>query len=271
MSGERRIMAHMVAYFPDRAASRQVARGLVDGGCAYLEIQFPFSDPTADGPDIQAACTEALAAGFTIQEGFRLVSEIRQESPSPIFLMSYANLLFTHGIDRFLARCAECGVAGVIVPDLPPDYDEGLFGAARAHGLHAVPVLSPSMREERLMRIAKLHPEYVYATLRTGTTGPLTRIDEVGIAFLERVKTLCSDPPAKVLGGFGISTSAQVAGVAGHAHAVIVGSALVREVAKGGDPYASVLGKMRELVLDREVEAGQAQGGAKARRSLRAD
>jgi len=247
MNGERRIMAHMVAFYPDRAASRAVARGLLDGGCAYLEIQFPFSDPIADGPDIQAACTAALAAGFTIQEGFRLVSEIRQGSAAPIFLMSYANLLFTHGMARFLTRCAECGIAGVIVPDLPPDYDEGLFDAAKGFGLFAVPVVSPSMRQERLQRIGALHPEYVYATLRTGTTGPRTSIDKAGISFLQRVQALNPDQPAKILGGFGISTAGQVGDVAPYAHAVVVGSALVREIAKGGDPYAAVLGKMREL------------------------
>ena len=172
MSGER-IMAHMVAHYTDRAASLSVARGLLDGGCSYLEVQFPFSDPTADGPDIQAACTAALAAGFTVTDGFRLVAEIHHEGV-PIFLMSYANMLFTHGIEKFLTRCAASGVAGVIVPDLPPDYDEGLFEAAARRGLSAVPVVSPSMREERLRRVGALRPRYIYATLRTGTTGALT-------------------------------------------------------------------------------------------------
>lgn len=247
MTGERRIMAHMVAYFPDRTASRAVARGLLDGGCAYLEIQFPFSDSTADGPDIQAACTSALAAGFTIQEGFRLVSEIHRDVPVPIFLMSYANLLFTHGMEKFLARCADSGVAGVIVPDLPPDYDEGLFEAAKRLKLFAVPVVSPSMRQERLLRIGALRPEYIYATLRTGTTGARTSIDEAGISFLQRLRALNPDQPVKILGGFGISSAVQVEGVAPHAHAVVVGSALVREIARGGDPYSAVLGKMKEL------------------------
>ena len=106
-------------FYPDRETSRGVARGLLDGGCAYLEIQFPFSDPTADGPDIQAACTAALAAGFTIAEGFRLVSEIHRDAGVPIFLMSYANLLFTHGMEKFLRKCRESGAAGVIFPIFP--------------------------------------------------------------------------------------------------------------------------------------------------------
>jgi tryptophan synthase alpha chain len=247
MSGEPRIMAHLVAFYPDRAVSREAARGLIDGGCSYLEIQFPFSDPTADGSDIQAACTAALASGFTIAEGFSLVSEIRQAASTPVFLMSYANLLFTRGIDRFLERCAGCGVAGVIVPDLPPDYDEGLFESAKRVGLFAVPVVSPSMRVERLQRIGALRPPYIYATLRTGTTGSATRIDQAGLSFLASVNGLNAGAPVKILGGFGISTAGQVAEVAPHVHAVVVGSAFVREIAKGGDCYSRVKGKMREL------------------------
>jgi tryptophan synthase alpha chain len=248
MSGEKRIMAHMVAYYPDRSASLAVARGLLDGGCAFLEVQFPFSDPTADGPDIQAACTTALAAGFTVLEGFGLVTDIHREVPVPIFLMSYANLLFTHGMRNFLSRCAESGVVGVIVPDLPPDYDEGLFEEVKRFGLFAVPVVSPSMTPERLQQIGQLRPEYIYATLRTGTTGPRTRIDETGTSFLRRLRSLNPDAPAKILGGFGISTAGQVEEVALHAYAVVVGSAIVREIAKGNDPYSAALGKMRELV-----------------------
>jgi tryptophan synthase alpha chain len=244
----------MVAYYPARDGSLSVARGLVDGGCAYLEIQFPFSDPTADGPDIQAACAAALSNGFSIKEGFRLVAEIHEARPAiPIFLMSYANLVFTYGVEMFLERCRQIGAAGVIIPDLPPDYDEGLFETARRLRLCAVPVVSPSMRQERLQRIGSLRPEYIYATLRTGTTGPLTRIDEAGLSFLRRLRALDPGRPAKILGGFGISTAAQVEEVMPHIHAVVIGSALVREVSKGGDPSAAVFAKIRELVGEPQI------------------
>lgn len=247
MKTSARIMAHMVACFPSHAASREVARGLADGGCAYLEVQFPFSDPTADGPDIQRACAAALGAGFTISDGFTLIAEIRTLTSTPIFLMSYANLLFTRGIEKFLRECAERGVQGVIVPDLPPDYDEGLFEAAARAGLTAVPVVSPSMRQERLERIGRLRPPFIYATLRIGTTGSFTTVDDAGVAFLEKVRSLCPESPAKVLGGFGVSTAAQVNALSAHAHAVVIGSAFVREVMKGGDLYGSLRRKVEEL------------------------
>ncbi len=246
MSGAPSVMAHLVAGFPGREACIDVARGLADGGCAYLEIQFPFSDPTADGPDIQRACAAALDAGFTVSDGFQIVAAVRRAVAVPIFLMSYANLLFTRGLRGFLRSAAQAGARGVIVPDLPPDYDEGLFEEARSAGLAAVPVVSPSMRQERLERIGALHPEWIYATLRIGTTGAFTTIDDQGLSFLERVRAV-SGGQAKVLGGFGVSTPAQVAALTPHVHAVIIGSAFVREVSGGGDLYARLRAKMEEL------------------------
>ena len=240
-----RIMAHMVAFFPDRSRSLEVARGLAEGGCAYLELQFPFSDPTADGPDIQRACSAALAAGFTVDAGFELAAEICRAVKVPVFLMSYANLLFTRGVRPFLASAAASGVRGVIVPDLPPDYDEGLFQAASEMKLAAVPVLSPSMRDERLKRVSALGAEYLYVTLRTGTTGRFTDVDGPGREFLSRVAE--RDGRSKILGGFGVSSREQVQAFAPLVHAVVVGSALVRVVASGGDVRTSVRRKVEEL------------------------
>jgi tryptophan synthase alpha chain len=241
MNAKALLMTHMVASYPDRPASLRVAQGLAEGGCAYLELQFPFSDPTADGPDIQAACDGALRSGFSVSDGFRLVSEITSKARVPLFIMSYANLLFTRGLERFLTDAREAGAAGVIVPDLPEGYDEGLFGLAGRLGLAAVPVVSPSMTDGRLDQVIRLKPEYVYATLRTGTTGPRTEIDPGIVRFLSRIQV------GKVLGGFGISSPEQVRALAPLVHAVVVGSALVREVARGGDPYLAAKRKVEEL------------------------
>jgi tryptophan synthase alpha chain len=225
---------------------------LSEGGSAYLELQFPFSDPTADGPDIQRACSAALEGGFTVDDGFRIAAAISAFVKVPIFIMSYANLVFTRGMDRFLSDVRACGARGVIVPDLPPDYDEGLFSAAARLGLAAVPVLSPSMREGRLSRVGTLGVEYLYVTLRTGTTGSFTEIDSPGLSFLSRVAALDHDGssragPAKILGGFGVSTREQVQAFSPHVHAVVVGSALVRLVAAGGDVESSVREMVRRL------------------------
>ena len=107
-----RIMAHLVAGFPDREGSLAIARTLIDGGCDYLEVQFPFSDPTADGPWIQRACDLALRAGFRLEEGFRLAGEIARLSPVPVFLMSYANPLVVRGVEAFVDEARRAGAAG---------------------------------------------------------------------------------------------------------------------------------------------------------------
>lgn len=240
-------MAHMVAGFPDRTASLAVARALADGGCAYLELQFPFSDPTADGPDIQAACAAALAAGFTVTDGFRLAAEIRSFARVPLFIMGYANLLFTRGIGRFLAEAKAAGAAGVIVPDLPPDYDEGLFAAAGNAGLSAMPVLSPSTSPDRLRRVASLQAADIYATLRSGTTGASTVVDADSLAFLDAIVEACGGRAPRIFAGFGVSRREQVTVLQPRVHAVVVGSALVREVTKGREPFANVRCLVEEL------------------------
>ena len=242
-----RIMAHMVASYPDRAGSVEVARAIFDGGCAYLELQFPFSDPTADGPDIQRACAEALAAGFTVDDGFRLLEEIARPARAPIFVMSYANLLFTRGIERFLRQVKDAGGSGVIVPDLPPDYDEGLFAAAVKEGLAAMPVLSPSMSAERLRRVAAIGAAHIYATLRIGTTGPVTTVDAASLSFLASIAATNRKNQAKIFGGFGVTRREQVVALEPHVHAVVVGSALVREVAGSRRPFAEVRDKVYAL------------------------
>ena len=221
-----RIMAHLVAGYPDRRASLEVARGLIDGGCGYLEIQFPFSDPTADGPLIQEACDRALKAGFRLGEGFELVEEIQRLAAPPIFIMSYANPVIVRGVEAFLAEARRAGAAGVIVPDLPIDTDEGLFALSKRLGLHAVPVVSPNTSEKRLELLRALDLEYAYATLRGGITGAYTEIGEENLVFLRRLGAL----HLKILAGFGISTLEQVRALEPHVHAVVAGSVFVREI-----------------------------------------
>jgi tryptophan synthase alpha chain len=245
-------MAHMVAFHPDREGSLEVARALIDGGSTYLEVQFPFSDPTADGPLIQTACTQALSRGFRTERGFELIHEIGRYGEAPVFLMCYANSIYFHGVDAFLDRCAGAGARGIIVPDLPFDYDEGLYDLARKHGLCAVPVAAPTVRFERLRAMLSLNPEYIYASLRKGITGAKTEIGEDNIQFLGRIAGAAGRKPPKILAGFGISSVEQVATLSPHVHASIVGSALVRVITEGEGPlYVRVKKKVEELTGSR--------------------
>ena len=248
-----RIMAHLVAHYPDRERSLAVARGLARGGAAYLEVQFAFSDPTADGPVIQQACQTALESGFRVDAGFDFVREIAAGPggaagrPS-VFIMTYASLVYARGVRRFLSDGVAAGADGFILPDIPLDYDEGVWEIAGELGTRIVPVSVTSAREERVNLLLARQPEYVYVALRRGITGARTEIGEENLRFLDRLR----DRGVKVLAGFGISGRDQVVALEPHVHASVVGSAFVRTVAEHavgpvGEIESAIAKQAREL------------------------
>lgn len=238
-----KLMAHMIAGYPDYDESLAVARALVRGGADYLEIQFPFSDPSADGPVIERASHVALANGFRLADGFRLISTLAKETDVPIFIMTYASLVFTGGIENFVRTAAEASVSGLVIPDLPPDYDEGLYNAGKAAGVVITPVLSPAMTKERLEFIKKLKPEYVYTALRVGVTGKATDLDEATLAYLDDVSAI----GAKIIAGFGVRTKEQMRMLSGKAYASAVGSYFLEEMTNSGDPLKALEKACRNL------------------------
>ncbi|MFO7850173.1 MAG: tryptophan synthase subunit alpha, partial [Spirochaetia bacterium] len=223
-----------------------------EGGADYLEIQFPFSDPSADGPVIEKACMEALSAGFTTKEGFSLVREITGRYGVPVFIMSYASIVYARGTERFAAAAAQSGASGLIVPDLPFDRDEGLQEAAEAAGLSAVPVVVPGMSESRLESLTGGCPHYIYTSLRKGITGGATEIGETNLSFLRQLRKT----GAEIWGGFGISSRSQIDALEGHVDAVVVGSEIVRTVRssldRGGDLCSDIKKKMETLIGKQE-------------------
>jgi tryptophan synthase alpha chain len=239
-------MAHMVAFYPDRNQSLEIAGALTLNGCSYLEVQFPFSDPTADGIYIQKACDRALRKGFKVKAGFQLVSEISRLSDVPIFIMGYANTVFVYGIERFLDSCLASGVQGIIIPDLPPDYDEGIFYQGKRKKMHIIPVIAPSIENDRLRTILSCWSHFVYTTLRKGITGAYTSIGEENIRFLKKV----GGSGKKILAGFGISTKHQIEALAPYVHASVVGTAFIKEIMDSGekDAFRSVQRKISELL-----------------------
>ena len=229
---KNRIMCHLVAGYPGMAASREVYEAFAKGGAAYCEVQFPFSDPAADGPDIQNACSRALTAGFTVRDGFTLVEDCAKAFPSvPLFIMSYASLLVRAGMEEFLRRAKNAGASGIIVPDLPCDCDEGLYSAGEKTGLAVVPVTVTGMPAERLRRVLSLRPAYIYAALRSGITGSRTELGPENLAFLDSLK----GGGAKILAGFGISSREQVEALMPRAEAAVIGSHFVRIIEKNAN------------------------------------
>ncbi|MDR3210643.1 MAG: tryptophan synthase subunit alpha [Planctomycetota bacterium] len=237
-----KLMAHWVAGYPNREDSLASARALAQGGADYLEIQFPFSDPSADGPLIENAGRDALESGFRVSDGFAMVRELSQLGV-PVFIMTYGSLVVAPGTAVFVAEAAKAGARGLVVPDLPPDHDEGLFLAGKKAGLAIVPVVAPEISEERLEIYRRLEPEWVYAALRLGITGSRTVLDQATLGYLERLGKL----GGKLIAGFGVRQREQIDALSGQVHAVAVGSHFLEcfQQKGGGDNLRQAAANLR--------------------------
>lgn len=243
-----KLMSHLVAGYPTTELALTAARALVKGGADILEIQLPFSDPSADGPAIQTACTKVLERGYKTADGLDFISTIHNEFPDiTIYLMSYGSLIYTPGVEAFCKRAAATGVKGMIIPDLPFDFDEGLTASCKKNGMINIPVAAPSMAPERLEKLANAGFPYIYAALRTGITGTNTTIDESTLSFLKKV----SAGGSKVYGGFGISNGEQAKALASSVEAIVAGSVFVRLITENQNDEkklaSAVEAKAREL------------------------
>ena len=242
------LMSHLIAGFPDAETSIAIADALVKGGATILEIQLPFSDPSADGPAIQSACTKVLERHYRTSDGLKFIETLHKEFPNvQIYLMSYGSLIYTPGVSAFCKKAADAGVKGMIIPDLPFDFDEGLTAACKENGMINIPVAAPSMSAERLEKMANAGFPYIYAALRTGITGTETSVDEATLNFIKKV----SAGGSKVYGGFGISTGAQSALLADSVEAVVAGSVFVRLITEHQNDadalYKAVQAKAAEI------------------------
>lgn len=239
-----RLMAHLVAGFPDEESSYATADALVRGGASILEVQLAFSDPSADGPAIQTASTLALKNKCSVASGFRIIKKIRENHPEiPLFLMTYGSLAFTPGIENFVREASLAKVSGLIIPDLPFDCDEGLTELCEKFGLDNIPVAAPSMRKERIELLTQKKFPYIYAALRAGTTGKKTTIDSRTLEFIDTLAASSS----KILGGFGIQNGEQSKTLSQHVYAVVAGSVFVNVLLKDPKNFSGVEKKAKEL------------------------
>lgn len=223
---------YIVAGDPDEAHTRRFVEALADAGASAIELGLPFSEPIAEGPTIQRGIERALSGGMTPSRYFELVDSLAVDVP--LICMTYYNLIHRFdnggGPDPFAARCAEVGIDGIIVPDLPAEESEPLAEACTAHGIDQVFIVAPTTTDERLARIRELGSGFVYVQARLGTTGTSDRIATATQRSLSRV----SDWSIPAAVGFGISTQDQARTVieAG-ADGAIVGSALVDIIEDG--------------------------------------
>ncbi len=225
------LVGYLTAGFPTR---REFAQNLaaVAASCDVVEIGVPFSDPMADGTTIQRASFKALAEGVNLPW---IIDQLRcmQPRPSaPILLMSYLNPLLAYGWQPLARDAAAAGVSGFIVPDLPFEESAELSQALEREGLALVQMVTPVTPPERLTLLCRAAKGFVYAVTMTGTTGKAVDVPDEVLQYMDRVRRCCTIP---VCAGFGIRSRRQVARLAPHVDGVVVGSALVEVLERGGD------------------------------------
>lgn len=234
------VVGFLTAGFPTRASFRANVAA-VAAGCDVVEIGVPFSDPMADGSTIQRASFAALANGVTLPWILEELGSLARPLPAPMLLMSYLNPLLAFGLEALPAAARAAGVAGFIVPDLPHEESAELAEALADQGLALVQMVTPVTPDARLAKLCGAARGFVYAVTMTGTTGKSVDVPDDVLAYMDRVKRYSKVP---VCAGFGIRSREQVARLAKHVDGVVVGSALVETLERGGD-VGSFLGSLR--------------------------
>jgi len=238
------LVGYLPAGFPDQPGSERACASLARHGADIVEVGVPYTDPLMDGPVIQQAAHDALAAGFRFAHLLRCVEAVAGAGAVPV-VMSYWNPILRYGVERFAADLAAAGGAGIITPDLIPDEAGSWVDAASTQGLAPIFLIAPSSTDERLQQTTDACRGFVYAASTMGVTGARTSVGSGAKQLVSRARSATNLP---VCVGLGVSTGGQAAEVATFADGVIVGSALV--AALGTDHQGGALGRLTEELAE---------------------
>jgi len=224
-NGETGVIPYVTIGYPEIDTVQRVVPALVEGGATMIELGIPFSDPLADGATVQHSSFEALKNGVTVNYCLRTARELRAGGVDvPLAFMGYFNPIASYGLDRFAEQCAEVGVDGLIVPDLPVGESDELAKACRRHGRDLIFMVAPTSTDALIGAVAQQASGFIYCVSLTGTTGARSSLSSGLGAFLARVREK-TDLPLAV--GFGISKPEHVAEVGKYAEAAVVGSSVI--------------------------------------------
>ena len=231
---------------PDLETTAKIVREMVKNGADLIELGIPFSDPTAEGPVIQAANIRALANNVTTDDIFDLVVDLRRDVTVPMVFMTYANVVFSYGVEKFISKCAEIGIDGLILPDIPYEEKGEFEGICEKFGIDLISLIAPTSKE-RIAMIAKEAKGFIYIVSSLGVTGVRNEITTDIAAIVKTVRENTGTPCAV---GFGISTPQQAANMAANADGVIVGSAIAKIAAQYGRESAKPIGEYVKSMKD---------------------
>lgn len=215
---------------PDLETTAAVVRAAAANGADLIELGIPFSDPTAEGPVIQGANVRALAGGVTTDRIFGLVRDLRRDVTIPLVFMTYANVVFSYGADRFLSACRDVGIDGLILPDLPYEEKDEFQPVCRRYGVALISLIAPTS-QNRIAMIAREAEGFLYIVSSLGVTGTRSEIT-TDLASIVDVVRQNTDIPCAI--GFGISTPEQARSMAAVADGAIVGSAIIKLLERYG-------------------------------------
>ena len=224
---------------PDLATTAAVVSAAVANGADLIELGIPFSDPTAEGPVIQDANLRALSGGVRTDQIFDLVRQLRTDVTVPMVFMTYANVVFSYGAEKFIATCREIGIDGLILPDLPFEEKGEFLPLCRQYGVDLISLIAPTSRE-RISMIAAEAEGFLYIVSSLGVTGTRTEIT-TDLDAIVRVVRQNTEIPCAI--GFGISTPEQARKMASVSDGAIVGSAIIKILARYGKDAAPYVGE----------------------------
>lgn len=237
--------------YPDLETTGKVVRAAVENGADIIELGIPFSDPTAEGPVIQKANICALAGGVTTDKIFDFVRELRRDVKIPLVFMTYANVVFSYGTEKFIKTCCEIGIDGIIIPELPFEEKDEFEPTCDKYGIDLISLIAPTS-DKRIATIAKNAKGFIYVVSSLGVTGTRSEIT-TDIGSIVKVIRENTDVPCAV--GFGISTPAQAQKMASLSDGAIVGSAIIKIIEKDPKNAAEAVGKyVREMKNEMEIK-----------------
>ena len=231
---------------PDLETTKKCVEEMVKAGADLIELGIPFSDPTAEGPVIQEANLRALTGGVTTDKIFDFVKDLRKTVTIPLVFMTYANVVYSYGTERFLKNCTEAGIDGLILPDIPFEEKEEFLPQCHASGVDLISLIAPTS-ENRISMIAKEAEGFLYVVSSLGVTGTRTEIT-TDLGSLVKVVRSATDLPCAI--GFGISNPEQAKKMADYSDGAIVGSAIVRIIAEYGKEAPAKVGEFVKEMKD---------------------
>ena len=231
---------------PDLETTAAAVREMVKNGADLIELGIPFSDPTAEGPVIQGANIRALKGGVKTDKVFGLVRELRTDVTVPMVFMTYANVVFSYGAEKFISTCAEIGIDGLILPDIPFEEKEEFLPLCKKYGVDLISLIAPTS-ENRIGMIAKEADGFIYLVSSLGVTGERSEI-KTDLSSIVKIIRDNTNVPCAI--GFGISTPEQAKSMADISDGAIVGSAIVKLLEKYGTAAPKYIGEYVKKMKD---------------------